>query len=437
MSGASPLWHPFTQHQTAEPPIKIVGASGCRLYDELGNFYLDAISSWWTNLHGHGHSYLVNAIANQASNLDHVMFAGFTHQPAEDLATLLTTHPPHTHLKKVFFSDSGSTAVEVALKMVLQRAINRGESQRNVIVSFEGAYHGDTFGAMAVGRGSGFFEVFDVPVPRVQLLPFPDTWHNDPDVRHKEIAALRAAEQLFEAQHHTIAGLIIEPLLQAAGGMRMCRPQFLQQLCELAQQYAIPVILDEVATGFYRTGTLFAFMQAGIKPDIICLAKGLSGGIMPLAATITTEEIFNDFLDNSFGKALIHGHSYTANPIACMSGITSFRMLHSHGTRYQISMLSAWNKEFIAKTTTLPQTQQQFFGNIRSLGTVLAFNVPVGDSRYGTTTSNVLKNIFLKHYINVRPLGSVVYIMPPYCTTENEHRFITNAFLEVANTWHR
>ena len=290
------VWHPFTQHGTEAEPIADRGARAApRSTTPRGARSSTSISSWWTCTHGHSHPALNEALAQQAARFEHVMFAGFTHQPAVDLATALAQLLPGD-LSRVFFSDDGSTSVEVALKIAYQYWTNRGEARRRVFISFDGGYHGDTLGAMSVGRGSGFFNLFRNMMCQVAVLPFPYTFEGDEAAEDREKGALIALEDRLWNGTHDIAALIIEPLLQGAGGMRMCRPEFLERLVEMAQSAGVLVIFDEVATGFGRTGTLFAMQQAGVVPDLVCLSKGLTSGYMPMAVTVARDRVFEAFL---------------------------------------------------------------------------------------------------------------------------------------------
>ena len=324
------VWHPFTQHGTESEPLLIAGARGASLYDAEGSEILDLISSWWTCTHGHSHPKLNEALAQQAGRFDHVMFAGFTHQPAVDLASALAQLLPGD-LSRVFFSDDGSTSVEVALKIAYQYWANRGE-RRRAFVSFDGGYHGDTLGAMSLGRGSGFFNLFRGMMCQVAVLPFPYTYDGDEATEDREMGALTALEDRLWNGTHDVAALIIEPLLQGAGGMRMCRPEFLARLVEMAQSAGVLVIFDEVATGFGRTGTLFAMQQAGVVPDLVCLSKGLTSGYLPMAVTVARDRVFEAFVGETFDRALPHGHSFTANPLACAVALCSLMLFAEEDT---------------------------------------------------------------------------------------------------------
>ena len=407
------VWHPFTQHQTEAEPIVIARAKGASLFDAEGNEILDLVSSWWTCTHGHAHPALNAALAAQADSFEHVMFAGFTHRPAVELAAALCRLLPGD-LNRVFFSDDGSTAVEVALKIAYQYWVNSGDSRRRVLLAFDGGYHGDTLGAMSVGRGSGFFPIFRDLMVNVCVLPFPHTFEGDEDADGREAGALSAFQDLVADRGQEIAALIIEPLLQGAGGMRMCRPAFLQRLVELAQEAGILVIFDEVATGFGRTGTLFAMEQAGVVPDLACLSKGLTAGYMPMAVTVARDRIFDAFLDESFDRALPHGHSFTANPLACAVGLRSLALLEEEGTLGKIARINA---NHLAMLPTLAARED--LERPRILGTILAVDVKDGGA-YQSTRSLALKKWYLGNGLNIRPLGKTLYLMPPYCIADAE-----------------
>src|SRR3990167_4049553 len=334
------VWHPLTQHQIATSPIPIVRGKGAYLFDAQERCYLDLISSWWVNLHGHAHPAIALAIYEQAQQLEQVIFSGFTHEPGVLLAeTLLNLLP--SGFSKIFYSDNGSTSVEVALKMAYQYWRNQGESQRKRFIAFNGGYHGDTFGAMAVGKSSGYFDQFTDCLFAVDIAPYPVTWLGDIDIEQKEQVALSWLITYLSQHADETAALIIEPLVQGACGMRMCRPQFLQALQQLARSYQLLIIYDEVMTGFGRTGELFACQKAGTYPDIICLAKGLTGGFLPLAVTACREKIYHAFLGDNIQSALVHSHSFTANPLGCAAGLASMALLQDQQTQAQIAMIEA------------------------------------------------------------------------------------------------
>ena len=407
------VWHPFTQHGTEGEPTVIVRAKGASLFDADGKEILDLVSSWWTCTHGHAHPRLNEALAKQADQFEHVMFAGFTHAPAVTLAESLARLLPGD-LSRVFFSDDGSTSVEVALKIAYQYWINRGEPQRTMLLAFDGGYHGDTLGAMSVGRGSQMFSPFRELMCKVCVLPYPSTFEGDEAVEEREAGALSAFEALLADRGQTIAALIIEPLLQGAGGMRVCRPHFLKRLVETAQAAGVIVIFDEVLTGFGRTGTLFALEQAGVVPDLVCLSKGLTSGYMPLAVTVVREAIFEAFLGDSFDRALPHGHSFTANPLACAVALRSLDLFEEEQTLERIAAINARHQAMLADLQTRPDVTRP-----RVLGSILAFDVK-GLGAYQSEESRALKAWFLAQGLNIRPLGSTLYLMPPYCITGDE-----------------
>jgi adenosylmethionine-8-amino-7-oxononanoate aminotransferase len=407
------VWHPFTQHGTEGEPTVIARAKGASLFDAGGKEILDLVSSWWTCTHGHAHPKLNEALAKQAGEFEHVMFAGFTHAPAAGLAESLARLLPGD-LSRVFFSDDGSTSVEVALKIAYQYWINRGEPQRTMLLAFDGGYHGDTLGAMSVGRGSQMFSPFRDLMCKVCVLPYPATFEGDEAVEEREAGALSAFEALLADRGQTIAALIIEPLLQGAGGMRVCRPPFLKRLVETAQAAGVIVIFDEVLTGFGRTGTLFALEQAGVVPDLVCLSKGLTSGYMPLAVTVAQEAIFVAFLGDSFDLALPHGHSFTANPLACAVALRSLDLFEEEKTLERIAAINARHRAMLAELQARPDVMRP-----RVLGSILALDVK-GLGAYQSEESRTLKAWYLARGLNIRPLGSTLYLMPPYCITGDE-----------------
>lgn len=408
------LWHPFTQALTAPPPIVAVSGQGARITAEDGRDYLDMVSSWWVTLHGHGHPEIAEAIALQARRLEQVIFADFTHAPAAELAARLCGILPND-LNRAFYSDNGSTAVEVALKLALQFWLNLGQSQKRRFVGFEGGYHGDTVGAMSAGVGSGYFRAFAPMLFPVDVAPFPDTWDEDDAVEAKEAASLHAVGQFLSSGE--VAAVIIEPLVQGAGGMRMCRPQFLQALASMVREAGALLVFDEVMTGFGRTGSLFACLGAGVTPDLICLSKGLTGGFLPMAMTVVREPIFQGFLDEGLDKAFLHGHSYTANPLGCAAGMASLELLLQPGCAERRATITAIHRDELARlSAAAPITRG------RVLGTIAAFDVVVDDPGYGAAIGGQIKRLCLEQGVLVRPLGNVVYLLPPYCTTEDELR---------------
>ena len=397
------IWHPFTQMQTAPLPVPIVSGKGSVLYGADGREYLDMISSWWVNLHGHAHPHIAQRVAEQLQTLEHVIFAGFTHQPAVELAERLLAILPQNQAK-IFYSDNGSTAVEVALKMAFQYWHNLGQPRRKV-VALTNAYHGDTFGAMAVSGRSAFTAPFTPFLFDVEYLPVP--------VAGQEEAVLQEAERLFSKD---VAAFIVEPLVQGAGGMVMYEPAVLDTLFQLARRTGSLIIADEVMTGFGRTGQFFASDYLTEKPDLMCLSKGLTGGTMALGVTTCTQAIYDAFLSDDKFKTLFHGHSFTANPLACSASLASMDLLLLSETQANIQRISAQHTNFAAKLATRSNVE-----NIRQRGTLLAFDLRVGEqTSYFNNIRDVAYNFLLDRGVLMRPLGNVLYLMPPYCTTDEQ-----------------
>ncbi len=407
-------WHPFTQHMTERDPIVIKSAKGTCLYDVEGNEILDMISSWWTCIHGHANEDINKALRDQAETMEHVMFAGFTHPSAIELSEKLAGILPED-LNRTFFSDNGSTAVEVALKLAFQYWKNKGEDQRKNFLAFEGAYHGDTVGAMSVGKGCGFFNMYEDLLFKVETLPYVPTWESDTDVEQKEKDALAVIEQKMIADKDSIAGLIVEPLMQGAGGIRLCRPEFIKAVTDMARAHDILVIFDEVAVGFGRTGTLFTCQKIGVTPDFICLSKGLTAGYLPMSITVARDCIFDAFLDKGFGKAFLHGHSFTANPLACAIAVRSLELFEENKLLEKVAHIETRHREQIKRLEG-----HAYAHKIRVKGSIFAFNINSDDGGYKNDDAEFLRDWFLSHGLNIRPLGNAVYLMPPYCITDDE-----------------
>jgi adenosylmethionine-8-amino-7-oxononanoate aminotransferase len=401
------VWHPFTQMQTARPPIPIVRAKGVYLYAEDGNSYLDAISSWWVNLHGHAHPYIVERIKSQAETLEHVIFADFTHAPAVELASRLLSILPGT-MSKVFYSDNGSTAVEAALKIALQYWHNRNTPKTKVIC-FKNSYHGDTFGAMSAAGRNEFNKPFWKHLFDVESI--------DPPLKGREDLSLSQLQAILNQGN--VACFIFEPLVLGSGGMIMYPPQGLDKLIQCCKQHHVLTIADEVMTGFGRTGTLFAFQQFTENPDLICLSKGLTGGFLPLGVTACTEEIFNAFLSDQLSQAFLHGHSYTANPLACSSALASLDLLLENHCSLQREMIGACHKDFCDQWHSHPKLKR-----CEHLGTILALEYQTESCSYFQSIRDRLYRFFLSKGILLRPLGNVLYILPPYCIEVDELKFI-------------
>ena len=409
------IWHPFTQHKISSEPIKIVSGRMTKLKDDKGKSYLDLISSWWVNIHGHSHPYIAKAIYKQSKKLEQVIFGGFTHDPAIELAKRITDILPR-NLKKVFFSDNGSTAVEVALKIAYQYWFNKNK-KRKTFIAFKNAYHGDTVGAMSLGSGSDLFSVFKELFFKIKLFDYPSTWYGDKNIEEKENKILFKIENEFK-KNNDIAGLIIEPLIQGSGGMNICRNIFMKKLSKLVKKYNNLLIYDEVMTGFGRTGEIFACKKTKTQPDIICLSKGLTGGFLPLSLTITTNKIYNNFLGDNFDKALAHGHSFTANPLGCAASIASLNLFKSKKIFKKIKIIEKQHRIFLKKLLKLNSIEKT-----RICGTILAFNIKGFGNGYKAMIPEKIKKFFLDKGLLLRPLGNVFYIMPPYCILKNELKY--------------
>ena len=407
------VWHPFTQHFNAKEHLEIVSAKGIYLTDVDGKEYIDANSSWWVNTHGHGHPHIGKAMNEQFSKMDHIVFAGVTHPKAVELADRITSVLPD-HLEKVFFSDNGSTAVEIAIKMVMQYFYNKGES-KNRFLAMNGSYHGDTFGAMSVGQRGYFNKPFEPFFFDVDYIDFPTMVNEE--------AILSNVEELFSTGE--FAGFIIEPLVQGAAGMRMYSPEFLDKLTAIAHKNDVMVIFDEVMTGFGRTGKLFAMDFCENKPDLVALSKGLTAGVMALGLTVASDKIYDAFLSDDIGKALLHGHSFTANPIACAVACSNLDLFEEDKTWKNIERIDFWNNEFSKELDKLNNVE-----NIRQQGTILAFEVKTGEGNsYFSDVKTKAYNYFLEKGILLRPLGNVIFVNPPFCITKGEYDKVSRAIL--------
>jgi len=401
------LWHPITQVARSDAPARVVRAQGSVLQLEDGRELIDAISSWWVTLHGHAEPSVAEAIGHQAQQLEQVIFANFSHSPAEELASRLSAL---SGLERLFFSDNGSSAVEVALKMAWQWWRNQG-SERRQLIAFEGAYHGDTFGAMAVGDRSVFTEAFEELLFDVTRLPWPATHWGDEQVEEREEAALAA---LREALQTPTAALIVEPLIQGAAGMRMVRPEFLKAVAEQVQASGALLIADEVMTGFGRTGALFACQRAGIRPDLVALSKGLTAGFLPMAVTLASERIYAGFISDSEPTAtFFHGHSFTANPLGCAAALASLDLLEANPERYRD--FEARHTPHLAALAQHPKVVRP-----RCTGTVAAFELDAGQTSYLNPIGKTVQRHCIDQGVYLRPLGNVVYLLPPLCTSTDQ-----------------
>lgn len=411
------IWHPYTQMKTALPPVPIVRGEGAYLFGEDGTRYIDAVSSWWTNIHGHAHPYIAQKVAEQLRQLEHVIFAGFTHPTAVELAERLLAILPDNQ-QKVFYSDNGSTAVEVAIKMCLQYWHNQGH-KKNKILAFKNAYHGDTFGAMAVSGRSAFTAAFDSLLFEVEFIDLPDE-ENTQNLK-SQISDLRSE----------LACFIFEPLVQGSAGMIMYKAKYLNELMAHCRQEGVLTIDDEVFTGFGRTGKPFACNHITEKPDIMCFSKGLTGGTMALGVTTCTQQVFDAFLSDDKLKTLFHGHSFTANPVACSSALASMDLFLEETTRANIKRISAQHTAFAERIKDNPKLK-----GVRQTGTILALEWNTGsNTSYFSSLRDVLYQYFLDAGIILRPLGNVVYILPPYCISNADLEYIYSkieqALLEI------
>lgn len=424
------IWHPFTRAGHDPEPLHIVRAEGSYLYTKDGRKILDAISSWWVNLHGHAHAKIAAAIAEQARQLEHVLLAGATHDAIENLSRELAAILPRS-LDHIFFSDDGSTAVEVALKIALQYWRNIGQPQRREIVALEHAYHGDTAGAMSVSESSTFTEAFDVmrfPVHRAHSA----YCYRCPVGLKRETCHIECANSIDEilAQRGAhIAAVIVEPLLQGAGGMTVHPVEFLQRVRESCTKHGVLLIADEVLTGFGRTGKMFACDVAGITPDLMCLSKGITGGFLPMGATVLTDRIYRAFDSPEPARAFWHGHSYTGNPLACAAALANLEIFRTEPVFDRIAAISAVHTERLPQLAKLEKV-----GDARQIGTMGAIELRADDAGYLSSLRPRLYRFFLERDILLRPLGNVIYILPPYCTAPAEIHRAYDAIEEAIRT---
>lgn len=398
--------------QTAPTPLKVVRGCGAELELADGRQILDCISSWWVTLHGHAEPEIADAIAEQAHKLEQVIFAGFTHEPAEQIANRVVQRLP-PGLTCTFFSDNGSTAVEVALKMAMQYWVNCGKPQRQKFIGFSGGYHGDTVGAMSIGGSSPFWNAFRPAMFKIDTVPFPSTFDDDLSPEIAEERSLSELRTLLETRDE-YAAVCIEPLIQGAAGMHMCRPQFLSALEKCVREFGVLLIYDEVMTGFGRTGDWFASVKSNTSPDIIAVSKGITGGFLPLSLTVTTRQIYESFLSDKFEQAFFHSHSYTANPIACAAAVASMNLLERQPGRFQ-HFEQRHRRYFDDFVKPLANIQHSRF-----CGTIAAFDIVNASQGYFSDLGPSLRKAFLEIDLLLRPLGNTVYLMPPYCISDEQ-----------------
>ncbi|CAM1342862.1 adenosylmethionine--8-amino-7-oxononanoate transaminase [Tenacibaculum aestuarii] len=410
------LWHPLKQHQTHPNSLGIVKAKGCILTDEHGNEYIDAISSWYTCMFGHCNDYITSRVYQQMQTLDQIMFSDFTHEPAVKLSEELIKILPENQ-NRIFFNDNGSTAVEAGIKMALQYYFNKGE-KRSTFIAFEDGFHGDTFGAMSVSGLSVYNGPFEDFLMDIQRIPVPNGENNN-----------LIAEQLQKIiSENKVAGFIYEPLVQGAAGMKIHQAEDLDKILAICKKNDILTIADEVMTGFGKTGNNFASDEITTKPDIMCLSKALTAGLVPMSITSCAEEIYTAFLDNDISKGFFHCHTYSANPIACSAALASIELLQTQEIQNNIQSIERSNKAFAEKIENHPKVN-----STRCKGVILAIDLNTNSGRYGTLRDQLLKS-FMDEGIFLRPLGNTVYIQPPYVITQEQLEKIYTTIKKVLDT---
>ncbi len=402
------LWHPLVQHKLYPEMLPIVSAKGASFWDESGKEYIDGISSWYTVMYGHCNPFILEEVREQMTILDQVVFAGFTHPPAIELSEALKEILP-TNQQKIFFSDNGSTAVEIGIKMALQYHHNKGQ-KRSVLVALENGFHGDTFGAMSVSGLSVYNGPFEEHFIEVKRIPVPVGANNE--------QVLACLQKLLEKDR--MAGFIYEPLVQGAAGMVMYDGEGLDALLQLCRQHDVITIADEVMTGFGKTGTFFASDQIAVKPDIICLSKALTAGLVPMGITSCTQHIYDAFYRDDINKGLFHAHTYSANPLACTTALAGITLLHSTAMQENIRRISQAHKAFCARIAQHPKAV-----NVRCKGVILALEIGVPMTRYGSLRDKMY-HFFMERGVFLRPLGNTLYTVPPYVTTDKQLEKIYN-----------
>ena len=410
------LWHPLTQHKTAAAPIAIVKAKGALIWDEDGNEYIDGIASWYTAMYGHCNEYITNAIAAQMTELDFVMFSGFTHKPAIELSEKLMGILPKNQTK-IFFNDNGSTAVEAAIKMTLQYYHNKSE-KRDTLIAFEAGFHGDTFGAMSASGLSSYNGPFEDFLLKVERLPVPqeDTIG----------AVLKQLETIAAA--NSCAAFVFEPLVQGAAGMKFHSINGLDALIKRCQELDILCIADEIMTGFGKTGKNFASDYLDNKPDIICLSKALTAGMFPLSITSCSQKIFDAFLSDDVAKGFFHAHTFSAHPLGCAAAIAGIELLESIEILERRKYIESEHQKFVLKVESHPKVK-----DARTIGVILAIDLNINMSRYGKSRDE-LYQFFMSRGVNLRPLGNTIYALPPYVITNEQLEQIYSAILELLDS---
>ncbi len=410
------IWHPLKQHQTHPNSLGIVKAKGCILTDEHGNEYIDAISSWYTCMFGHCNDYIINKVHAQMQQLDQIMFSDFTHPAAVELSEKLINILPDNQ-SKIFFNDNGSTAVESAIKMALQYYFNK-EDKRIDFIAFENGFHGDTFGAMSTSGLSVYNGPFEDFLIDVQRIPTPNKTNHD--------TILKQLQEIVSRKN--VAAFVYEPLLQGAAGMKIHDSEGLNKILQFCKENNIITIADEVMTGFGKTGKNFASDHIDTKPDIICLSKALTGGMVPMAITSCTQKIYDAFLSNDIAKGYFHCHTYSANPIGCAASIASIDLLTSDEIQTNIQKISKEHQKFSEHIKNHPKVK-----STRQLGVVFALDLDTNMERYGTLRDLLLAS-FMKEGVFLRPLGNTIYIQPPYVISSEELNKIYTTIEKVLDT---
>ena len=430
MSSPLRIWHPFTNAAMDAAPLHVVRAERVYLYTKDGRRILDAVSSWWVNLHGHANPRIAAAIAEQARKMEHVVMAGFTHDAAEELAARLRKRlaPEMTHL---FFSDDGSTAVEVALKLAVQHFSNCGRPEKSEIVALAHGYHGDTAGAMSISDDSPFTKPFQSMRYAVHRVHSAYCYRCPVGLTRAtcNIECVQQLETLLEKNHERIAAVILEPLLQGAGGMIVHPVEFLQKIRALCTRYDVLLIADEVLTGFGRTGKMFACELAGIVPDLMCLSKGITGGFLPMGATVCSDRVEAPFRSENRMHTFYHGHSYTGNALACAAANASLQIFDDEPVFERIEMIAQVHTERLEQFRELPQV-----GDVRQIGTMGAIELRADDAGYLSSLRTKLYQFFIDHGVLLRPLGNVVYVLPPYVITREELHVVYDVILQAIET---
>ena len=415
--GLKNIWLPYTQMQTSPAPLPVKTAKGCKIILQDGRELIDGIASWWSVCHGYQNEHIISEMKKQADQLSHIMFAGLAHQPAYKLANRLASITPEG-LNRVFFSDSGSTAVEVAMKMAAQFWGNKGERRMRKFISFHNGYHGDTMGALSLSDPDGWIaKAFNNYMPRQYVIDIP-----------KDEYDFAEFEDIIISAKSDIAGAIIEPLIQGAGGMKFHSADILAEIYRICKKHDIIFIADEIMTGFYRTGNVFACNEAGFTPDIMCVGKALTGGMVSLAATITKEEVFNAFLDDKLEKAFMHGPTFMANPLACSAANASLDLFEKEDFILKINKI-----EEILRFELTELREHEKVKDVRFKGALAVIQINFENNESPWPYMFELRKKFLQENIWLRPFSDVIYIMPCYSITEQEIKKLTNAVKKLLN----